>query len=281
MNRLLKAVLVLFVIVSIFIIIIYRRSNESANINMTQNHDRLCIIINTCKPYFKTIVPLINEINVIDPAKRFPRKNIFIISGQEDTDTESFIQDIKVIRVQYTGIHLTSFIYVSQNMTRFPFDYFLMLPDTIHFGIDFFTRVQQFSNTLLRNNAYTCYPLIDWELRPSMDMGIVSRSHFEFMKDFLQRIKMKKPYETRSLKELKRTLIYLENAVLGQYHPVFGDKHYDYNKIHAISSQPNDIDENIITVQDKEINVVHIKKLDLYKYQRNFRGPNVDVVMSL
>lgn len=100
----------------------------------------LCLVINTCKGYFKNINGLINQINKIDSEKIFPRENILIVSGQEDKDSVVYRNDIKIAKVTYTGLHLTSAIYIYENIDvlKNKFKYFLLLPDTIKFGSNFF-----------------------------------------------------------------------------------------------------------------------------------------------
>lgn len=264
----------------------------------------LCIVINSCKTYFGLIPSLIDNINKIDPEKKFPRSNIFIISGQEDQCEEIVIQGITTIRVEYTGLHLTSYIYISENIQRFSqFDYFLMIPDTIEFGSEFFHYLEIFCTDIIFKNTFTSYPLTDWNFRDAMDIGIVSRYHFEYIYNYLQFVKVIKPYDLDRLKKLKYFLIVNENVVLGLSHEydynrtnklrlylglsendannIFFKNDYDQDKISPICTSPRDVQETIIiTQEDKKLQRVFIKKLDLYKFQRNFCGPHSTLILD-
>ena len=55
---------------------------------------------------------LINQINTIDKKNIFPRDNILIVSGQEDEDSVINKEGITIAKVTYTGLHLTSIIYL-------------------------------------------------------------------------------------------------------------------------------------------------------------------------
>jgi len=83
-----------------------------------------------------------------------------------------------------------------------------MIPYTIQFGTEFFSCLDGFSKNIICKNTFTCYPFIDWKLRPTMDMGIVSKCHLQF-------IKINEIYSLERLKELKIFLIENENVVLG------------------------------------------------------------------
>lgn len=251
----------------------------------------LCLVINTCKGYFKNINGLINQINKIDSEKKFPRKNILIVSGQEDKDDVVYRDEIKIVKVTYTGLHLTSSIYVYENidLLKSKFKYFLLLPDTIKFGKKFFTKIVKLYEENIKNSDALSLPLLNWTVRPTMDMGILHYNYIINTRDYLNKIKMCKPYDMNMLKILKKQLIYNENIIFGLPSYFTKDQvtqfNYEFDFDVSISLCPiinnkNDVVEKIITKNDKILNRVYFKPLDLYKFQRNFSLEN-ELVMEL
>jgi len=241
----------------------------------------LCLLINTCKGYYENIDKLIKQINTMENNEKFPRENILIVSGQEDENSVTYQDGIKIVKVTYTGLHLTSIIYVCENLNFFKdkFTYFLALPDTIKFGKKFFNRLLKLYNKNIKNTNALSFPLINWRVRPTMDMGILHRDHINNMINYLKKIKICKPYDMDMLKKLKKQLIYNENMVLGL--PSYFSKDQYTNFRHLFSFDPEkyispiinnkeDVIESRITQRNKTLNKVYLKPLDLYKFQRNF-----------
>lgn len=241
----------------------------------------LCLVINTCKGYFKNINGLINQINKIDSEKTFPRENILIVSGQEDKDDVVYRDEIKIVKVTYTGLHLTSTIYIYENIELFKdkFKYFLLLPDTIKFGNNFFTKILKLYEENIKNSDALSLPFLNRTVRPTMDMGILHYSHIINTHEYLNKIKMDKPYNMDMLKKLKKQLIYNENIIFGlpSYFPKENVTQFEYvfdfdmeKYVTPIINDKNDLVEKRITKNDKTLNRVYFKPLDLYKFQRNF-----------
>jgi hypothetical protein len=241
----------------------------------------LCLLINTCKGYYENIDNLIKQINTIESNEKFSRENILIVSGQEDENSVTYQDGIKIVKVTYTGLHLTSIIYICENLNFFrdKFTYFLALPDTIKFGKKFFTRLLKLYNKNIKNTNALSFPLINWKIRPTMDMGILHRDHILNMNDYIKKIKMGKPYNMDILKKLKKQLIYNENMILGQPSYFSKDKYTQFEYIFTFDSEKSiipivnneeDVIENRIRQKKKTLNKVYIKPLDLYKFQRNF-----------
>ena len=170
------------------------------------------LLINTCKNYFSNIYPLIDQIN----KSEFPKNNILIVSCQEDEGSNTYIDGIKLAKVTYSALHLSSCVYVYENINRFKkVDYWVLLPDTIKFGDLFFHKLNNYYNTYLRNNIIHCLPFIDPCIRPTMDMGIVHKQHIIQMGNYLMHIKLNYPYTREDLLNKKAELIYDENIIFG------------------------------------------------------------------
>jgi hypothetical protein len=240
----------------------------------------VCLLINTCKSYYQNIFELIKQIN----NSTFNKKNILIISAQENENSISYYEDIKIIKVTYTGLHLTSCIYIQENINEYPnINYWILLPDTIKFGDNFFNKIEFYYENYLKNKEVFSLPFINPTIRPSMDMGILHTKHLINMSNYLKYIKTYQ-INTENLLNLKKKLIYDENTILGLT-PTVQDNSTKFNllfnvtmPIFFISNTYDDICEKLIN--DGKINEVYIKNLDLYKFQRNFTGLN-KLVMSL
>lgn len=253
----------------------------------------LFIVINTCKQFNK-IENIIKQFN----NNEFLNKNVIIVSGQEDIDEIIHKDNIKIIKVRYTGIHLTGCIYISENMNLYTnVNYFLFLPDTIKFGSNFFKNIYKYYNKYLKENKLYSLGLIDPIIRQTMDMGFLHTKQILNMKEYLNKIKTFNVDKDNLLK-LKKQLIKDENTILGcpNLH-VGGTKHNGmildvglinrYKKklkpnsqslIQYISTEKKDIQEKII--KNGKMNLVYLPLLDLYKYQRSFRGLN-DICLDL
>jgi hypothetical protein len=116
-----------------------------------------CIVINTCKQYYSNIKDLIWQINEYN----FPKQDILIISGQEDIEETFFEDNIKVIRVRYTGLHLTGMIYINEHIESYDhIKYWVFLPDTIKFGKNFYSLLTKYYNEYLQKGDILCLGFI-------------------------------------------------------------------------------------------------------------------------
>ena len=252
----------------------------------------LCLVINTCKEYFKSIDNLIHQINTIDNNHLFPRENILIVSGQEDEKNENYINGIKIVKVKYTGLHLTSAIYINKHIKSLikKFNYFLLLPDTISFGKNFFNLILKFYESQVKKSKILSFPFVNYTERPTMDLGIVHAILIFNLTNYLNMIKLNPPYDINELKKLKSQLIRNENSILG-LPPSIYDKclKFDYYKfdfdiekyVDIVSKNNEDVIETELYENNKHINQVYFKLLDLYKFQRNFKGLCDDLIMEL
>ncbi len=241
----------------------------------------LVLVINTCKNYYSNIKNIIKQINEYD----FPKQNILIISGQEDKD-EIFYQDnIKIIKVRYSGLHLTSVIYINENIKLYSnIKYWVLLPDTIKFGKYFFINICKYYNKYLQKENIYSLGFINPKIRQTMDMGILHTNHILNMTDYLNKIKTYQVDKDNLLK-LKKQLIYDEDMILGllptcpEYSTKHNNKILDEELIKFITNDKKDLQEKII--DQEKIKQVYFVLLDLYKFQRNFRGPNAKLIIDL
>lgn len=239
-----------------------------------------CLVINTCKQYSSNIHELVKQIKLYNNI--FPKENILIVSGQEDENSVDYVDGIKFVKVTYSGIHLTSAIYIQENVKEYlNINYWILLPDTIKFGEKFFNLIFNYYTQMKKNGNYTL-PFISPIVRPTMDMGIVHTKHIINISKYLKKIKLN-IINKENLLILKKQLIYDENTILGLraicYQP---STKFDY----LIDNQSpsyfitNSNTEYVMTIQNN-IQTVYFKNLDLYKYQQNFKGPETQLVVSL
>lgn len=229
----------------------------------------------TCKSYFSSIEPLIDDIesNNIDKSK------VLFVSAQEDKNEKILVRDCEVQKVTYSGLHLTPAIFLSENHQQYPkTKYWFLLPATVRLGSDFHKKVQNaFSLKGFENGSY---PVINPMLRPTMDMGIVHVDHLRKFKQFFNRIKLSK-YTDSDLKDLKQELILMENFILGIPYPKeIQIKSRIYSEIPEDILPPtsfmvnseNEIMTRFKKYKGKKLKISHFTPINLTKYQRTYRG---------
>ena len=243
------------------------------------------LLITTCQHYFSNIPNIIKNIEECN----FPKENVLIVSGQENKNSIDYENNIKIVKVDYTGLHLTGVIYISENINLFKhINYWVILPDTIKLEKLFYINIMKYYDTYLKNTEIYSLPFINPNIRPTMDMGIIHINHINNMSDYLNKIKKVQPYNINDIIELKRQLIYDENIILGLT-ASSSDRATKFEYVNSLYSPPtifitNDqtrLIEQKITINNKLINEVYILDIDIYKYQRNFCGPYVNLVMEL
>ena len=109
------------------------------------------------------------------------------------------------------------------------------------------------------------------------------------MSDYLKKIKKVHPYNVGDMLRLKTQLIYDENIILGLpsagSHKLTTRFGYMNRSIMVptkfITNHRRELIEKRITVNDKLVNEVYFVNLGMYKYQRNFSGPRVKLVIEL
>jgi hypothetical protein len=244
------------------------------------------LLITTCQHYFTNIPNVIKNIEECN----FPKENVIIVSGQENNNSIYYENNIKIVKVDYTGLHLTGVIYISENTDSMKhIDYWIILPDTIRLGKLFYVNVLKYYNTYLENKELYSLPFINpFEIRPSMDMGFIHTKHISNMSGYLNKIKKLQPYNKNDIIQLKYQLIYDENTILGlpATDPDVSTKFNYINERNTfprifITNNHNELIVKVITLNGKLVNEVYFVNLDIYKYQRNFRGPTVNLIMEL
>jgi len=250
------------------------------NFNEISLMDDLFIVINTCKTYFTNINDLLKQID----ASGFNKGNVLVVSGQEDETTVFYHEGYRVVKVDYTGLQLTGLIYIHENISSFPnIKYWMLLPDTIRFGENFFNNVRIYYDAYLKGKEVVSLPFINPMLRPTMDMGIVNTSLVMNLGNYLKNIKTQN-MDMDNLVRLKRQLILDENTALGlmpQCYIISTKFCFLRNFARPSEFITNHRDDLVETLsEDGKINEVYFKKLDLYKFQKNFRGSNTKLIMG-
>ena len=244
------------------------------------------LLITTCQHYFTNIPDIIKSIEDCN----FPKENVLIVSGQENDNLVYYENDIKIVKVDYTGLHLTGVIYISENIDLFRnIDYWIILPDTIKIGKLFYVSIMEYyAGCCLENEEIYSLPFIDPSIRPTMDMGIIHINHIHNMSDYLNKIKISQPYTKDDILKLKRQLIYDENTILGMKAVWPSPLPTKFNYLNPSYPKPticivskDELIEKKITVDNRTLNEVYFSCIDLYKYQRNFNGIENSPIMEL
>lgn len=235
--------------------------------------NNLLIVINTCENYFKY-----SRGTLLKQIKESKLSNVIIISGQEQKDETIYLDGIKVIKVKYTGLHHTSAIYITEHYNEFSeFKYLMLLPDTIEFGKKFKDNIFKYYQEYLQNKNLQILGFVNPSIRPTMDMGIFNIEHILNISEYFSKIKTYDLSKTNLIK-LKKTLILDENTIFGTPISTKGTnfKSIVKDKIFLCNNR-KDIIEKII---NKNINSVYFPLLDLYKFQRNFRGSKAKLILD-
>jgi hypothetical protein len=243
--------------------------------NFENLHD-VCLVITTCKHYSSNLPELSKQIQMYNTV--FPKENIWVVSGQEDENSINYTDGIKRVNVTYSGLHLTGAIYILENIHEYPhINYWILLPDTIKFGPRFFKLMAEVYRRIPPVHAI---PFINPKIRPTMDIGILHSDHIINLQDYLTKIKHDGKDE---LGVLKLQLIYNENSIFGEPAICYQEStkfKYVREPVPPTYFIINDWSE-LYTSIDNNIQTVYFKPLDLYKYQRNFKGPGHAIVMTL
>ena len=212
----------------------------------------LGLLITTCKHYFTNIPNLLKNIEECN----FPKENVLIVSGQENENSTCYENNIKIVRVNYTGLHLTGVIYLSENIDLFTsvnykhinyehinykdtnykhINYWIILPDTVKLNKNFYINIMKYYDAYLKDKEIYSLPFIHPRVRPSMDMGIIHIKHIYNMSDYLKKIKKVEPYD---ILKLKTQLIYDENTILGMF-PTCPLESTKFEYINSLYTRPN------------------------------------------
>ena len=238
--------------------------------------DDLLIVINTCKQY---LLDSKNNVTLFKTLKA-NFNNVIVVSAQETDNKVIYIEGIPVYKVKYSGLHHTGAIYINENYDKFnKFKYFLFLPDTIYIGYNFKENVLKYYNKHLKDENIQILVLIDPAIRPTMDMGIFNIEHIHNSSEYLSKIKTF-DCSKENLLQLKQLLIFDENTLFGIPITKEGSNYIIKIKDNSMFFICNDIKDIIEKQISNKSNLIYISPLDLYKVQRNFRGPYDNLVID-
>ena len=267
---------------------------------------KIGFLINTCKQF--------KEDNIDDLIDCFENagvnsSRIMIVSGQEDGYENSFYRNIKFISVKYTALNHTALVYLSSSDLVDKFDYWMILPETVRFGVDFPKLLaSQLREKILQLNLLPpVIPLYNCEggLPPSMDIGILSSDWIQFnLKDFTDNVSII-PSGLEDVKKLKEIMVKCEDFILAKPIPHHYRRHiknYSPSLWHAINKtqktkafvyantysrvakgfivRQEQVHVEIIEQGNVQLKRSYFSKLDLTKYQRNFKGPKEPTVLT-
>lgn len=245
---------------------------------MAHSNKNIGLVITTCNHYYENIPQIIQELEIC----KFPKENIIIVSGQEPENSILYENDIKIIKVTYSGLHLTGVIHIYENQNLYEnIDYWITLPDTIKIGPNFYNIILNFFTNYIKNNIIYSIPFINPNHRQTMDLGIIHNKQIQNMGNYLIKIKLNFPYTENDILNLKKQLIIDENLILGcppskhvPHNLVTKFRYRDplYKKPNFYLCHKNNIREEEIIMNNKKINRVWLQNLDLIKYQRNYHG---------
>lgn len=248
--------------------------------------NKLLLVITTCNTYFDNVKGLVRELEEIN----YPKKNVLIVSGQEESEDISYLNDIRIVKVKYSGIHLTGAIYVNENNETFnDIKYCILLPDTVSFGKKFMENIKKYFLDLIDDNIHSIPFLKPTDIKPTMDMGIVTVKHILNMSNYLNKIKT---YDIsyNNLIKLKKQLIHDENIILGiqdtnniewvKKQSDHNCKMLDKSQIKYITTKKEDVIERCICKYERAVKENYFTLLDFYKYQRNYQGFDVELVIT-
>ena len=172
-------------------------------------------------------------------------------------------------------------------MSLFNIKYWIILPDTIKLNKSFYKNIMKYYDEYLKYNKICSLPFINPSIRPTMDMGIIHINHIYNMTNYLNKIKKTAPYTIDDMLQLKKQLIYDENIILG-LSPSCSVNSTRFDFIYScptpnifIINEPCELIETPININNKLCNEVYFFNISMYKYQRNFNGPLVPLIMEL
>lgn len=236
---------------------------------------KLAYIFSTTKSYYdKTVNRIIGECR----ASGIPPEDTFIVSSQEDSNESILINGCKVIKVTYTAIHLTPFIYVLENLKSYEkYSHFCLLHSTSKIGLQFYKNLTNYLSNI--EGFIDAIPFNTVSHRSqTKDMGILSCDMLRSLENYFKKIKLEN-FNRDSLLSLKKQLISDENLIFGMppCHRFDGTK-FDLIDIgRPLVLKPGIEDSKGLIIKDVVLEKEKLKEtfyplLDLYKYQRTFQG---------
>lgn len=233
---------------------------------------KLAFFIGTTNAYFDSNV---NRVSLEAINNGISAEDIYIVSSQEESNQSTSINNCKVYKITYTGMHLSPFIYISENLNMFSkYTHFCVLPCTVRLGKQFYSKLKtQLDKLQVRID---CIPF-NTSARGirSMEMGIMSHYWLHHISNYLSMMK-RSSYPPDDLKEYWKQLKINEDLIFGKPN----DRH-GYTKYRKIEQPvPLLIHEGIthytmlsrrqFSQCDELLLETYNPLIDLYKYQRNY-----------
>lgn len=240
---------------------------------------KLAYIFSTTKSYYdKTVNRIIKECKI----SGIPPEDTIIVSSQEDSNESILINGCKVIKVKYTGIHLTPLIYILENRkSHREYTHFCLLHSTSRIGPQFYKKLTNYLNDLKKTTPFFDAMAFNTISRraQSKDMGILSYDMLRSLFNYFKKIKLIN-INPDSLLSLKKQLISDENLIFG----MSASRANDATKFELIDigrrlvfkkGIEESADEESLKIKDivlgeEKLRESYYTSLDLYKYQRTF-----------
>lgn len=235
----------------------------------------IAFLISTTKSYYdQTVNRIIKEAQ----DSGIPSSDLFIVSSQEDSNNCLSLNNAKIFKVTYTGIHLTPLIHVLENFNIYEnYTHFCLIHSTSTIGVTFYQKLKKILSKLQPPVDAIPFNSDNGFIR-TKDMGILSRDQILSLKNYFKAIKQEQ-YTSDSLLQLKKQLIFDENLIFGLQAAVSNlSTNFEFINCGRKLVTANGIENpsNLI-IEDIELKGEILKRtyypsLDFYKYQRTFKG---------
>jgi hypothetical protein len=250
----------------------------------------IAYFVSTTNSYYEnTINRLIKEAEI----SGIPKSDLFFVSSQEKTNNTIVVNNCSVVKVDYTGIHLTPLIHISENLLSYnSYSHICLIHSTSRIGVNFYKNLNNYIQNIKKPFDSLPFNKINHPIQ-SKDMGLISLDAIRTIKNYLGKIKLK-TWSEKSLLKLKKQLILDENLIFGLRPSIKIDneangrsneqgKLFQPTKFKLINigrklniKQGIENSEDLIIKELKFNNELlketYFPTLDLYKYQRTFQG---------
>jgi hypothetical protein len=241
----------------------------------------IAFLISTTKSYYnQTVKRIILEAQ----ASGIPSADLFIVSSQESVNDSLLLNNVKIFKVTYTGIHLTPLIHVIENFKIYEnYTHFCLIHSTSTIGTTFYKKLKNILSKLqapIDGLPFNCQSGL------TKDIGILSRDQISSLLNYFKAIKLE-TYTADLLLQLKKQLIFDENLIFGLQaavpHASTKFEHVNCGRelvyIDGIEKSSNLIID-YVKVEGEALRRVFYPSLDFYKYQRTFKGPEGHISMN-
>lgn len=235
----------------------------------------IAFLVSTTKSYYDQSV---NRIIKEAQDSGIPSSDLFIVSSQEDSNDCLSLNNVKIFKVTYTGIHLTPLIHVLENLNIYEnYTHFCLIHSTSTIGITFYQKLKKILSKLQPPVDAIPFnsPFVGGHTK---DVGIISFDQLSSLKNYFKSIKLEE-YTSDSLLQLKKQLIFDEDLIFG-LKPAAGNLSTKFEPISCGRQlvtangieNPSNIIIKDIQLEGETLRRSYYPSLDFYKYQRNFKG---------